>query len=279
MTPAAIALPVLFAAFVWWFSTGAILWLDRLPRRTFAWSFAAMSALSCAALYYLVAGAADASVTGAYVGFAGAVAIWGWHEMSFLMGYIVGPRREACPDDAHGIRRFKLAAATLIHHEIAIAVTGLVLVAITWGQPNQIGVLTFLVLWAMRLSAKFNLFLGAPYRAEEMLPAHLAHLKSYFRHRRMNALLPVSLAGGAALIWLLANLAFAPGANAFEQAGYLLLLAITALAVMEHIFMFVPPPNAMLWGWAAPQAANGAAAPAPASSSHASRLSATTSLD
>ena len=30
--------PVLYALFVWWFSTGLILYLDRLPRHTFRWS-------------------------------------------------------------------------------------------------------------------------------------------------------------------------------------------------------------------------------------------------
>jgi len=33
-----VALPVLFAVFVWWFSTGIVLLLDGLPRTTFRWS-------------------------------------------------------------------------------------------------------------------------------------------------------------------------------------------------------------------------------------------------
>ena len=123
MTLAAIAAPPLFAAFVWWFSTGMILWLNRLQRRTFAWTFAAVSVASCVALFLLIVRAGDTSVNGAYVAFTSAVLIWGWHEMSFLMGYIVGPRREACPDDAQGWRRFRLAASTLMHHEIALALT------------------------------------------------------------------------------------------------------------------------------------------------------------
>jgi len=31
-------LPVLFTIFIWWFSTGAILWLGRLPRASFRWT-------------------------------------------------------------------------------------------------------------------------------------------------------------------------------------------------------------------------------------------------
>ena len=32
---AAIGSAVLYTVFLWWFSTGAILWLDRLPRTTY----------------------------------------------------------------------------------------------------------------------------------------------------------------------------------------------------------------------------------------------------
>jgi putative photosynthetic complex assembly protein 2 len=253
VTFAEIAPPLLFAAFVWWFSTGAILWLNRLPRKTYAWSFGVASVLAAAAAVGLVTSSGYATAYGAYLAFAGAIALWGWHEMSFLMGFILGPRREACPADACGWRRFRLAAATVMHHEVALALTLMALAALTWGQPNQIGTLTFLVLWVMRLSAKFNLFLGAPHRGEELLPLHLQHLKGYFRHRRMNALFPVSVAGGGALAWALASLALAPAASPLEQVGYSLLLAMTLLAVLEHVFMFVPPPNALLWGWAEPR--------------------------
>jgi len=251
----AITAPLLFAAFIWWFSTGAILWLDRRPRETFVWSFAAASVIAVGALIALFVSASSESVTGAYIAFSAAIAIWGWHEMSFLMGFITGPRRRPLPAGTTGWRRFSLATATIIHHELALALTAAAFVALTWGQPNQIGTITFLVLWALRLSAKFNLFLGAPYRAEEMLPPHLTHLKSYFRNRRMNALFPLSMASGVALACMLGGLAFAPDATAFTQTGFSLVLTLTVLGVIEHVFLFVPPPNALLWGWAGAKAA------------------------
>lgn len=250
VTLIALSSPLLFAAFLWWFSTGAILWLDQRPRETFGWSFAAASIIAVGAIIAIFASAGQDSIGSAYVAFSAAVAIWGWHEMSFLMGFITGPRRQPLPAGAAGWRRFLLATATIIHHELALALTAVALVTLTWGQPNQIGVITFLVLWALRLSAKFNLFLGAPYRAEEMLPPHLTHLKSYFRNRRMNALFPLSMASGAALAWLLGASAFAPDATPYTQTGFSLVLALTVLGLMEHLFLFVPPPNALLWGWA-----------------------------
>ncbi len=250
MTFAAIASPLLFAAFIWWFSTGAILWLDRRPRATFGWSFAAATIIAIGALIALVVTAAQETLASAYIAFAAAIAIWGWHEMSFLMGFITGPRRQPLPAGTTGWRRFSLATATIIHHEVALALTAAAIIALTWGQPNQIGAITFLVLWALRLSAKFNLFLGAPYRAEEMLPPHLTHLKSYFRNRRMNALFPLSLAGGTATAWRLGTLAYAPDASVFTLTGFSLILSLTVLGVIEHVFLFIPPPNALLWGWA-----------------------------
>jgi putative photosynthetic complex assembly protein 2 len=247
---AAIAPPLLFAAFVWWFATGAILWLDRRPRETFGWSFAAVTVVAFGALIALFVSAGIESAASAYIAFSAAIAIWGWHEMSFLMGFITGPRRAPLPVGVTGWRRFLLATATIIHHELALALTAAAITALTWGQPNQIGAITFVVLWALRLSAKFNLFLGAPYRAEEMLPPHLTHLKSYFRHRRMNLLFPLSMAGGSALAWGLGVIAYAPEATPFTQTGFSLVLALTVLGVIEHVFLFVPPPNALLWGWA-----------------------------
>ena len=60
-------LPVLYALFVWWFSTGLILWLDGLPRRTFRWSLlGATRALAASASTAWRSAAQDTSVVGAY---------------------------------------------------------------------------------------------------------------------------------------------------------------------------------------------------------------------
>ena len=56
-------LPVLFTLFVWWFSTGVILFLDGLPKRTFRWSMFGATILLGLALYGLSVTAADTSVS------------------------------------------------------------------------------------------------------------------------------------------------------------------------------------------------------------------------
>jgi putative photosynthetic complex assembly protein 2 len=124
------------------------------------------------------------------------------------------------------------------------------LLVLTWGQSNQLGALTFLLLWVLRLSAKFNLFLGAPHRSEALLPPHLAYLGSYFQNRAMNALFPVSMLGGAALVAWMSVVGLHPSAPDLHQTGTLLLMTLAVLGLIEHVFMFLPTPNTALWGWA-----------------------------
>ena len=101
-----------------------------------------------------------------------ALLIWAWQEIAFLLGVVTGPRRSDCPHDARGWRRAALAFETVAHHELALLVLGAGVVAVTWQQPNRNGLWTFAILWAMRQSAKLNVFLGVRNFSEEFLPPH-----------------------------------------------------------------------------------------------------------
>jgi putative photosynthetic complex assembly protein 2 len=71
---------------------------------------------------------------------------------------------------------------------------------------------------------------------------------SYFRRARMNPFMPVSLllAGAAAIqLW-----ALPPDATPFVVVGRTLVATLLALAVIEHVFLAVPLPDALLWRWA-----------------------------
>ena len=252
MTILAIGSAVLFTLVLWWFSTGAILWLDRRPRATYRFSLIGASILATAAVTAVIAIRGGATPTSALIGFTAAIAIWGWHELSFLTGLVTGPRAEACPKDAAGWRRFKLAASTLIYHEIALALTAAALFAITWGAANQTAAWTFLILFACRLSAKLNLFLGVPNFTDSFFPKHLRYLTSYLKRAPMSALFPITAGAGCALALALAWRALDPSATAFEVTSFSLLFALTALAVVEHAFMVLPLPDAALWRWALP---------------------------
>jgi putative photosynthetic complex assembly protein 2 len=242
MTLADLAPPVLAAAFAWWFSTGAILMLVRSPRAQHGWLLASGAML---AMGGAVASAHDSGALASYAGFLCALCVWGWHEASFLMGVVTGPRPLPCPPGATGWARFKYATLAVLHHEIALALTALAFVALTWGAPNQTATATFLVLFVLRLSAKLNLFLGVPRYAEEFFPAHLAHLKSYLPRRPMNVLLPFSLLGAGALAAWLLHRALETG-----SAGFALVFALTALGLIEHVFMIAPVSETALWRWA-----------------------------
>jgi putative photosynthetic complex assembly protein 2 len=242
--------PLLFALLMWFIGTGAVVWLDSRARATFATSFRLAGIVAAIATGVVWAKAGDTSWSGAYVGFAAAILIWGWHEMGFLMGFVAGPRKTPCPPDATGWTRFKLATATVIHHEIAIAANLLLLVAITWGQPNQSASLTFALLFGLRLSAKFNLFLGVPNLSDEIFPAHLAYLKSYFGKKPFNALFPVSIASSAAItIWAWLSAEAAP-AQSGPAVTATLLAGLAFLGVVEHLFLVLPLRDAKMWGWA-----------------------------
>jgi putative photosynthetic complex assembly protein 2 len=252
MTFATHGMPLLFVAMLWFASTALVVWLDNRPADGFARS------LRLAGIVTLVAGGVtfalrnDSSLTGAYAGFSAALVIWGWHEMSFLMGKVTGPRRTPCPPDAHGWTRFRLSAATVIHHELALAVTLAALIGICWTAANTTAAWTFGILFTMRLSTKLNVFLGVPNFSVDILPKHLAYLKSYFREARFNALMPVSLVLGTALtIWLAGNALAVEGDTAVQWS---LLTAIALLGVLEHLFLILPLGDSALWRWAKPAA-------------------------
>ncbi len=244
----AYALAVTFALFLWWFSTGAVLYIVGLPRRTLGRSMLVASAVGILALIGVAASASQATTLGAYCAFTCALLVWAWHEFSFLTGLVTGPRTAPCPAGATGWPRFSYSAQTLLYHEAAILLTAALLVALTWGAPNQIALWTFLILWFMRLSTKFNIFLGVPNLTEEFLPEVLAFLKSYFRKRPMNLLFPVSVTAATIATWMLLGVTI-EATSGFAVAGFTMLTALMALAVIEHWFLVLPLPVERLWRW------------------------------
>ncbi len=131
------AAPVVYAVLVWWFSTGLILLLDHAPRRTHPWSMAAATLLLAAAFVAVRVSAGDTGEGGAYMAFTAALAIWGWQEMSYYMGFISGPRPVACPPSTRGSERFFAALATSLWHEFAIVIGGLAILALVWGNRTS----------------------------------------------------------------------------------------------------------------------------------------------
>ena len=241
--------PALFALFVWWFSTGVIIFLDGLPKSTFKWSMVGASVVLALSLWGLYATANDASVWGAYAAFTFGLLAWGWQEMSFYMGYVTGPRKDVCPDGCSGWPHFVHAVQTSLWHELSIIAGASAVIWCTWSGVNHVGLWTFMILWWMHQSAKLNVFLGVRNLNEQFLPEHLAFLKGFLTKRPMNLLFPFSVTISTVINVLLVQAALAPDASPALEAGATFLAMLMALAVLEHWFLVLPLPSGKLWSW------------------------------
>lgn len=245
----AYVLPVLFCLFIWWFSTGLILYLDGLPQRTFKWTFLGSSVVLVLAFVGLATSRDLSTVAGAYCAFTCAVLIWGWQEVAFLLGYVTGPRRTECPPLATGWRRAGHAFMAVAHHELALVLLALGVWLTLGDAPNQTGWWTFLVLWVMRQSAKLNIFLGVRNLNEEFLPPHLKYLKTYFTERPMNLLFPFSVTLSTVAAVVLWQAVATADMGSHSAAGLLFAATMLSLAVLEHWLLVVPMPSQALWSW------------------------------
>ncbi|WP_157961655.1 putative photosynthetic complex assembly protein PuhE [Acuticoccus kandeliae] len=239
----------LTVVFVWWFSTGVILVASGRPRRAHGWTAAAATVVLAISLVGLHLGRDDTTVAGAYIAFLCAIGVWSWHELMFLHGFITGPRITSAPPPEAGVSRFRAATEVILYHEVGLALTLGAVALITAGGANKVGIMTFAILWVMRLSAKFNVFLGVRNLSEDFLPAHLAYVESYFRRTPMNPLLPFSVVAGLVAAGLLLSGAFDPAATPFAVARDTLTATLVLLAVIEHLFMVAPFPATGLWRW------------------------------
>jgi putative photosynthetic complex assembly protein 2 len=246
---AAIACPILYALFVWWFSTGVIIYLDHLPPRTFRWSLLGAGAVAVASLWGLGAGRYDTSLTGTYLAFTEALLAWGWVEISFYMGLITGRQTERCPEGCSGWKHFGHAVNASIYHELLILALAAAVFALEWNGTNHVGSWTFSVLWWMHQSAKLNVFLGIPNLNEQFVPEHLQFLRSFLNQKPMNLLFPISVTASTIIGFLLLKTAFAGDLARPEAVGYLFVGTLMGLAVLEHWFLVLPMPAASLWNW------------------------------
>jgi len=246
------ALPIAYALVLWWFATGLIFYLDQLPVATFRWTMLGGTAVLAAALWTVWTVADDGSLTAVYASFTAGVLAWGWQELSLYTGYVTGPRKQSCPAGCSGWRHFGHALGVNLWHEIAIVAVAVALYALCGQAVNNWGFCAYLLLWAMHLSARLNVFLGVRNVSEEFVPAHMAVLKSFLTRKPMNLLFPFSITAATIGAVLLFQEAFA-AELAEERAGWSLLAALAALAVFEHWMLMLPLPVEKLWKWSLPQ--------------------------
>ncbi len=240
--------PALIALVSWWFGTGIILLLVRLPKAWFPVARGFWSLLCIPALLLCVMSMQDNTNVNAYLGFISTIVIWGWHELSFLTGWICGPRKTALDPNLSLWGRFKQSVEVIWHHELALALNFLLLTALQIGNPNHTALCTFALLWLMRLSSKFNLFFGVPQVGEQYLPSQLAYLGSYFRKKPVGVFfycsMGVSIVSWIALIWQ------ARTGQVAITCQWVLLSSLLGLAILEHVLMMIPYSLERVWNWA-----------------------------
>lgn len=246
---------LLLALFVWWFSTGAILWVVKTAdrkgpgagTRATLWSLPMLGI----GIFGFLTSLTDPSATGACIAFLSALCIWGWIEMAFLTGVITGPVTQPLPPNTAEWERFIRAWGTLAYHEMLLVATLIVLALASDGAANTFCLWTFAVLFFARLSAKLNLYLGVPKINVDFLPTALEHLKTYFRIKPLNWLFPISVTAltFATACWL--ERIYSATTDG-QLIGFSLLTAITALALLEHWVMVLPIPDEKLWRWMLP---------------------------
>ena len=245
-------LPVVVTILIWFFATGLVAWLDNREQRTFPRSLLLAGVGGIGGIVAIGLSMHRPTLTGVYVSLAGAIMVWGWHEITFLTGVVTGPRRVACPPGARGLARFRAAVAAVAWHEIGLALSALGLIWLCRDAPNQVGAMAFVLLLAMRLSTKLAIFLGVPNMSTDILPPHLAYLKSYFGPPRLGGELCLAILACLALAGWLGTIAIAAPAGSAAAAGASLLFALAALGALEHLFLALPLRDGALWGWALP---------------------------
>jgi putative photosynthetic complex assembly protein 2 len=239
-------LPFLYALFLWWASTGAIIALYRLPRATYRLSFAALTLVLLGSLAGLWLSREDAGVAGAYAAFTCATLVWGWQLAAYFMGFITGLRHTPGSAGPGELRRFAAAVRAIVHHELASLAGLAAIAALTWGAPNQVGLWTYLLLLIMHQAAKLNIFFGARNFSAELLPEHMRFLGEFFRIRPMNPFFPVSVTVSVACAALMLRAAFDP-ATPDGLAVALTFLGFLALLGLLEIWLLVTPPAGEPW--------------------------------
>ena len=182
-------------------------------------------------------------------GFAMALIIWAWLELSYLMGYITGPVKQPALLATGASERFIRALGTTIYHELlVVGVVGLVCV-LGAGLPNPTVQNTLAVLWLMRWSTKLNLFFGVKHFNSQWLPDNMRYITSYISAGKNSWFIVFSTFLAAFCTYLL----FFYGQLATDSATALSLFLIAwlaSLAVLEHIFLMMPMGETVLWRWA-----------------------------
>lgn len=256
MDPLTVIPPVLYAIFLWWFTTGLIIAVYKRSQLVITLSFTLATLLLLVALVGVVATRHHAEPLGVYLAITCGMVIWGWQTASYYLGFVTGPSHadgldlaDVAPDgwEQNLVERVKLALRFTAHHELVVIAIGALLAALTWGAPNRWSLWIYVALWLMHLSAKVNVFLGVRNFSVDVLPRQLHYLEQLLTERTNNrAAFPVSIVLATSVCLLLIYQGIEPGAAPAQTAGFLFIGTMIALGVIEHWMLVLPLPATLV---------------------------------
>ncbi|MBK8987089.1 MAG: DUF3623 domain-containing protein [Chloroflexi bacterium] len=244
--------PILFAVFLWWFTTGLVIAVYGRSPRLVRLCFGGATVALLAALWGLVATRPFTQPPHIYLAFSCGLVIWGWQTASYYLGYVTGPQgkdtaiKQPPQDDL--VYRFRHAFRAGLYHELLVLAFALLLIALTWSHANQWGLWIFLAMWLMHSSAKLNVFLGVRNFRMELLPPHLHALDGLLGKQPSNFFFPISVMVASIVSLFLFYQAIIPRTTPSQAIGYLLVSTMIGLGVIEHLLLVLPIP-ATLYGW------------------------------
>jgi putative photosynthetic complex assembly protein 2 len=240
--------PLIGAVLLWWGATGIIIYVCRRKAwRPYVFGFVTL--IQPLAFWQLWATRHSNEVSGVFASFFWAVIIWGWLETSYYSGFVVGLKNlpEVTPDMPTG-KRFKLAVAANLYHEISIIGLSIAVALAGAGGVNEVGLWTFMILHWTHQSAKLNIFFGVNNLTTDYLPLNLRYMAQYFVKKPLNSFFPFSVTVSIIIAtFLLLSAVNAPTAG--TVTGQALLFILMTAAVLEHWWLVTPiPPK--VWNWA-----------------------------
>lgn len=238
--------PFALAIALWWSLTGAVLWASH-RRPSGQRQSMVVATLGCVVGVIIAAESASMETQlGAYLGFTSVLLVWCWIELAFLLGWVSGPNRRPCPPQSRGWSRLRMAIQAILHHEIALLVAGVAICLPAWNAENNTAAQVFLVMYAMRLSTKLNLFWGVRNFYEGFLPGPTSHLSSYFRRRGLTPLFALTASAVMVLTLLAWHRALSPQPD-WAQSRDAFVASLLTLSLLEHLLLVLPIRPERLW--------------------------------
>ena len=141
---ASYTVPPVYAAFIWWFSTGAVLLLVGCAQALRLVTGRDRRIPGGGSLCGLAFSAGDTSVVGAYVAFTSTILLWGCAGDRVSVGLGHGSAAASAARPASRVRDASARrCAAILYHELALLACGAAIVALTWGAANQVGAVDF----------------------------------------------------------------------------------------------------------------------------------------